>query len=121
MEQPGILFVVISLSFPWACASQAPASVTPQTSSSGPIIATYAGRCETGKTFGGYLQSPTHLVLDKLGNLFISGVFGVIERITPAGVMTRIVGQDNAPGYSGDSGPATSSRLHHPGGLASTA
>jgi uncharacterized protein (TIGR03437 family) len=64
------------------------------------------------------LSSPTHLLFDPVGNLYIADQGNhKIRRITPAGLITTLAGT-GAAGFSGDEGPAAAARLNQPNALA---
>jgi len=68
---------------------------------------------------GDPFSGPTRLVLDKLGNLFVSDTGNHrVQRIdVRTGAVTTVAGTGSA-GYSGDGGPATLAQLDCPRGLA---
>jgi sugar lactone lactonase YvrE len=72
------------------------------------------------------LNGPCGLTLDRSGNLFfaeageVSGHVGGgyrVRRVSPDGIITTVAGSD-APGFSGDGGPASQARLNTPVGIA---
>jgi NHL repeat len=72
------------------------------------------------------LNGPLGLALDRSGNLFfaeageVSGHVGGgyrVRKVSAAGIITTVAGSD-APGFSGDGGPATQARLNLPTGVA---
>jgi len=68
---------------------------------------------------GFQLDDPYGVAVDARGNVYVSDTYAHrIRRIDGAtGVITTVVG-DGTPGFSGDGGPATSARIHHPYGVA---
>jgi sugar lactone lactonase YvrE len=62
------------------------------------------------------IASPTGLVLDSAGQLYVATT-STIRMISSSGVITTIVGT-GLSGYSGDGGPALGARLSSPSGLA---
>ncbi len=88
------------------------------------IISTLAGtgiagsNGDNGPAAAAQLNSPRGLALDSAGNLYIAEALGNrIRKITPAGVITRVAGVDEA-GFSGDGGLATSATLNGPTAVA---
>jgi sugar lactone lactonase YvrE len=67
------------------------------------------------------LNGPFGLALDRAGNLFVSEASEVggwqVRKVSPDGIITTVAGSD-APGFSGDGGPATQARLNQPTGVA---
>jgi sugar lactone lactonase YvrE len=89
------------------------------------IITTIAGNgIQSFSGDGGYataaeLNTPTGLVFDALGNLYIAdGVNSRIRKVSTAGIISTIAGCGGAWGYSGDGGQATAAKLSFPNGLA---
>lgn len=63
-------------------------------------------------------MSATGLAFDSAGNLYMTERNGTaVDELTPAGVLSRIAGGD-APGFSGDGGPATKAAVYFPSGIA---
>ena len=88
------------------------------------VITTFAGNGSVGYSGDGgpatsaELSNPTGLVIDALGNVYISDYNNmVVRKVTPSGIITTFAGS-GAIGYSGDGGPATSAKLAYPVGLA---
>jgi hypothetical protein len=102
------------------------------------IITTVAGSGPTGRGNGastgdgGFatearLNGPLGLALDRSGNLFVSEAGEVsgghvgggyrVRKVSAAGIISTVAGSD-APGFSGDGGPATQARLNTPVGVA---
>ncbi|MCY3019661.1 MAG: SBBP repeat-containing protein [Planctomycetota bacterium] len=67
------------------------------------------------------LDSPSHVVVDVAGNIYISqGASGNarVRKVTAStGVITTVAGNGNE-GFTGDGGPAASSSLYYPRGIA---
>jgi sugar lactone lactonase YvrE len=58
------------------------------------------------------------IAVDAAGNLFLTDTYNArIRKVTPDGVISTVAGE-GTPGYSGDSGPATSAQLYWPYGVA---
>jgi len=83
------------------------------------IISTIAGNCSFAGSYTGdggpataaLLSSPTTIVLDIYGNLFIADQSGAcIRKIDTTGIIKTIAGT-GVGGYSGDGGPAKSAQL----------
>ena len=92
-------------------------------SSSG-IISTVAGNGSKGNGGDGgsataaKLNSPTSVVVDANGNLFIADRFNYrIRKVSTKGIITTIAG-NGIYGYNGDGGSATSAELFNPHGVA---
>ena len=67
-----------------------------------------------GPAFSAQLASPSDLVLDPAGNLFIAETNSHrIRRVSPVGIISTVAG-GGTPGFSGDGGPATAAQLNHP-------
>jgi len=88
------------------------------------IISTIAGNHTHGApTFGGQatateLESPTGLAVDSAGNIYISDsdTASSVYKVDAGGIISIFAGT-GVPGYSGDTGPATSAQLRYPSGL----
>lgn len=86
------------------------------------IITTVAGKCspidgpgyfgDDGLATSAYLNSPTGITVDSVGNLYIADYFNhAIRKVTAAtGIISTMVG----PGFSGDGGLVASARLSSP-------
>ena len=87
------------------------------------IISTVAGNGTSGYSGDGGPAtsaqiSPADLAVDGSGNLYISDSdSNRIRKVSPSGIITTIVG-NGTQGYSGDGGPAASSQLYGPAGVA---
>jgi uncharacterized protein (TIGR03437 family) len=88
------------------------------------IMSTFAGNGmqgfggDGGGATGALLDTPTALVLDPAGNLYIADTLNNrIRKVGTDGNMTTFAGNGNAAPF-GDGGPATSASLNHPEGLA---
>ncbi len=65
------------------------------------------------------LNTPHGLVFHQNGDLYFSDSLNqVIRKITPSGVISTVYGQVGKPGFSGDSGPASTARFNLPRYLA---
>ncbi|MFI1252553.1 NHL repeat-containing protein [Streptomyces netropsis] len=87
------------------------------------VITTVAGTGEPG--FGadgvpattGALRNPIDVAVDGTGHLYIADCWTHrVRRVAPDGVITTVAGTGR-PGYDGDGGPATATRLHQPRGV----
>src|SRR5262249_43798352 len=97
----------------------------PQVTMTSGVISTVAGTGTAG--FGGdggaatsaQLNVPYAVAVDAAGNLYIADLNNSRVRKVDAvtGVIATVAG-NGAPGFSGDSGPATAAQLDHPSGLA---
>lgn len=88
------------------------------------IITTVVGKSTAGFSGDGglataaLLNKPTGIAVDAAGNMFIAdNVNNRIRKVDVNGIITTIAG-DGGAGFSGDGGPATSSRLKNPNGVA---
>jgi uncharacterized protein (TIGR03437 family) len=73
-----------------------------------------------GKAGDAELNTPSGVVLDSSGNLYIADtVNNVIRMVTPGGVITTVVGTNGYTGnsFNGDGGPATLAALFHPSSM----
>jgi len=84
------------------------------------IISTIAGNGDYrysgdgGRAASATLDSPFGMAADALGNVFVADVYNNrIRKITPAGIITTVVGNGIAS-YSGDDGLATAASLFFP-------
>ncbi len=91
------------------------------------VITTFAGDYNLGAGYGGdggpatsaQLSSPTGLALDSSGDLFIADSGNNVVREVSGGDISTVAGNyADGPGYSGDSGLATSAQLSDPSGVA---
>ena len=88
------------------------------------VITTIAGNGTTGFSGDGGLAtnaamfSPTDLIFDSAGDLYISddGNHRIRKVAAGTGVITTVAG-NGTPGYSGDNGAATSAELYYPAGM----
>ncbi|HTA81352.1 MAG TPA: T9SS type A sorting domain-containing protein [Bacteroidia bacterium] len=100
-----LLLVIITL-----CFSLSVMRVTAQTN----VIKTFAGSSPVGKPVLSLGGSVYDAVLDKKGNLYLSGLYNRIWKLSPNGSIALYAG--NGPNsYSGDNGPATAAGLYGPG------
>jgi uncharacterized protein (TIGR03437 family) len=82
-------------------------------------IENYSG--DGGAATAAQINTPSNMVLDAVGNLYIAdSANNRVRRISPGGVIVTVAGNGVA-GYSGDGGPATSAMLNSPEGLAADA
>lgn len=87
------------------------------------VITTVAGNGTAGSSGDGgpagsaELFAPDGVTVDGAGNLFIADSPSRVRKITPAGVISTVAG-NGTPGFGGDGGPATSSEIYGPMGLA---
>ncbi len=88
------------------------------------VISTVAGNGAWGFSGDGgpatsaRLNEPWGVAVDAVGNLFIADYSNNrVRKVTPAGVISTVAGNGN-PGFSGDSGPATSAQLLGPRSVA---
>ncbi|HXB72405.1 MAG TPA: hypothetical protein VNY05_29475 [Candidatus Acidoferrales bacterium] len=87
---------------------------------SGGVITTLAGNGlvgDNGPATSSQLNYPWGVAVDVAGNLYIADMENSRIRKVSGGVITTTVG-NGAPGFSGDSGPATSAPLAFPQGVA---
>ena len=88
------------------------------------VITTIAGNGTTGFSGDGgaatnaAMFSPTDLIFDSAGDLYISddGNHRIRKVVAGTGVITTVAG-NGTPGYSGDGGAATSAELYYPAGM----
>ncbi|MCP4000514.1 MAG: hypothetical protein GY727_06365, partial [Gammaproteobacteria bacterium] len=87
------------------------------------IITTVAGNGQQGDSGDGgpaaeaMLYDPRGVVVDSIGNIYITDEFGnKIRKVGTSGVITTVAGNDAGflGGYSGDGGPATEAGLFFP-------
>jgi len=88
------------------------------------VITTIAGTGAPGYTGDGgmaihaTLDSPTQVIFDTAGNLFIAdGANNCIRKVDANGIITTFAGTGKS-GYTGDGGPATEAMLSDPAGMA---
>ena len=73
---------------------------------------------DNGPATSASLYNPNGVAFDSAGNLYISDTNNqVIRKVAATGIITTIAG-NNAVGYGGDNGPATSAELNYPQALA---
>ena len=86
------------------------------------IIVTVAGGGNGGPGDGGpavsaQLNLPWDVAVDAAGNLFIADLGNNrVRKVAASGIITTVAG-NGAPGFSGDSGPATNPALNQPRGV----
>ncbi len=82
-------------------------------------IESYSG--DGGPATAAQLNTPSNMVFDTLGNLYIAdSANNRVRKVSPSGVISTAAGNGVA-GYSGDGGAATSAMLNTPEGLTSDA
>ena len=87
------------------------------------VIATVAGNGtygysgDNGPATSAQLNYPEGVAVDAAGNLYIADAANSVIRQVSSGVIATVAG-NGTPGYSGDSGPATSAELDDPEGVA---
>lgn len=89
------------------------------------IITTIAGNgtagfcCDHGPATNAKLHFPNQLCIDRLGNIYISDAFNnrIRKLDVSTGTITTVAG-DGTNGFFGDGGPASSSKLWIPDGIA---
>ncbi len=88
------------------------------------VISTVAGTGVAGNTGDGAaataarIDTPRDVAVDASGNLYIADeIANVVRKVTPAGVISTIVGKGTA-GFTGDDGPAIDAELSQPTGVA---
>ena len=83
-------------------------------------IQTVAGSGEVGDggpALNAAISDAEGVAIDSLGNIFIADAYDHrIRKITPDGMITTVAG-DGSPGFRGDGGPASASRLNTPYGI----
>lgn len=101
--------------------------VVRKVAASGSNISRFAGNGQ--RTFGGdggaangaYLNTPTALVADTAGNVYIADTLNHrIRKVGTDGIISTVAG-NGANTFSGDGGPASSAALNSPEGLATDA
>jgi sugar lactone lactonase YvrE len=92
------------------------AASTAITTVAGNGVAAYAG--DGGPASSASLHSPSGLVMDGSGNLYIADSGNnAIRLVTSAGAIATVVGT-GSPGFSGDGGPASAAQLNAPHSVA---
>ncbi len=88
------------------------------------IITTFAGNGDAafsgdgGPAVNASLNYPADVALDAAGNLYIADQRNNrIRKVTPAGIITTVVG-NGSTGFGGDGGAPLNASLNHPGGIA---
>ncbi len=131
ITQPAVVAISIASQLNIACNGNTNGSATANAATGGngtPIITRFAGNGTTTSgnnvpaTSAGFsVDWSAGMVFDKAGNLYFpDDNNNVINKITPAGILTQVVGVLSGPsgGYSGDGGPATAAELREPHGIA---
>ncbi len=62
-------------------------------------------------------MAPNGVAVDATGNIYVADNFGLIRKISTAGIVTTVAGNGTSA-FSGDGGPATSASLNSPAGVA---
>jgi uncharacterized protein (TIGR03437 family) len=70
-----------------------------------------------GPALSAQLAAPISVVVDGGGNIYFADSGSRVRKIAPDGTIATILG-GNAPGYSGDNGPAGNAQINSPSGLA---
>jgi sugar lactone lactonase YvrE len=79
----------------------------------------YAYSGDGGLATNASIEVPRGMAMDAAGNLYLAEAGNsIIRKITPAGIISTFAGTPQAPGYSGDGGPALNAQLNSPEGLA---
>lgn len=74
---------------------------------------------EGGAATAAYINQPTGMVMDALGNIYYAdGPSHVVRKISPSGIVTTVAGSFLSNGYSGDCGQARNAKLDFPLGVA---
>ena len=93
------------------------------------VIETIAGSGEAGSNRGmyggdggpatsGFLQEPTSIAVDAMGNLFISDRDNNrVRKVDTSGIITTLAG-DGTDAFGGDGGPASKAKMDDPAGIA---
>jgi hypothetical protein len=103
----GVIFLLID-----GNAASAPASYTIQT------VAGSSDVGDGGPALHAAISDAEGVAIDGAGNIFISDANDHrIRKVTPGGDISTVAG-DGSPGFRGDGGPATASRLNTPYGIA---
>ncbi len=80
------------------------------TTVAGTGMAGYSG--DGGPATAATLNNPYKVIIDRSGNLLIADFSNhVVRKVTPAGIISTIVGTGGVSGFSGDGGPATAAKL----------
>ena len=88
------------------------------------VISTFAGHSmgfagDNGPASSASFSSPSSMVFDSYGNLFIADYANnVVRKIGTTGFVTTVAGKPGMSGYSGDGGLATSALLSNPSDVA---
>jgi sugar lactone lactonase YvrE len=84
------------------------------------IVSTIAGNGTSGNSGDGgaataaQLKSPTGVVVDAAGNIYVADNAGhAIRKVNASGIISKVAGT-GATGYTGDGGAATAATLHFP-------
>jgi len=79
---------------------------------------TPVGIGDDGPATEAILRSPSKIVIDAAGNLFIADDgHDCVRKVDAAGIITTFAGSCGSPGYAGDGGPATQALLNAPTGV----
>ncbi len=130
ITQPAVVAITIASQTNISCNGNSNGSATANAATGGngtPIITRFAGNGTTTDatnvlaTAAGFgVDWSGGMVFDKAGNLYFpDDNNNVINKITPAGIITQVVGTvtNASGGYSGDGGPATAAEMREPHGI----
>jgi uncharacterized protein (TIGR03437 family) len=74
---------------------------------------------EGGPAIDAFLGLPNHLTFDSAGNLYIAeGIYGLVHKVTPAGILTTVAGGGQNSKQIGDGGPAVGAYIASAVGVA---
>ena len=106
------LTAINAIVIPATCQGQGYTITTVAGGGSGP------GYGDGGQATSAVLREPTGAAVDAAGNLYIADSFNAVWKVAPNGIISTVAGSYQAPGFSGDGGPATEASLFSPTGLA---
>ena len=114
MKVSVLLLTVVAVVVPMQCAgaASAPTSYTIQT------IAGSSDAGDGGPALNAAISDAEGVAIDSAGNIFLADANDHrVRKITPDGLISTVAG-DGSPGFRGDGGPASASRLRTPYGIA---